>query len=461
MIILLILITLIMLLVNYILSYYDYMHPAVIFHLIFLLYEVVCLCGTSAYTITLHFSSIIVLTIGFFAITLANSISHRHRNGKTLYRTELKEIRIPKIYLRILVVLQLVSIVFFYQYLKRLVAAYGGSYGIAPESLSGMIKLYDTMTKFWVSIYKELAVPIPMAYRISNPICAGAEYIVFYGMVNNFLIKKRKVNKWEVTVLILMCVRIVMNGSRSPLFRIFTFMFLLVYVFNYRKGKIHKGNIKFLGRLVAATACFGVAMFLVLIIMGRTTNFTGISDQIFVYLGAPIVNLDTFIESNSIKIIGAMNRDALFGAHTFGGLYSYIGKLFRIPDINKTGNISSFAFSSNGREIGNVYTMFYKILYDFGYLGVFPITFIMGMYYCETYREILRKPKRNRVIDFRLLIYAYLFNDVVMSAFSNRFYETVFAAPFIKFIIMAWILDYFLIEKKVSFSARKVTIRNN
>lgn len=457
MIILLILLTLSLLLFNYVLSDKDYMHPAVVFHFIFLLYEIVCLCGTNAYAIELHINSVILFTSGFVAITLANIISHSYTVGKTGYRIELKEIRIPKVYFGVLLVFQMVSIIFFYIYLKRLASAYGASYGTAPSSLSGMIKLYDTMTKFWSSIYNELAVPIPMLYRISNPICAGAEYIVLYGMVNNFLIKKSKITICEILVLFLMCVRIVMNGSRSPLLRVFTFIFLLLYVFNYRRGRIRKGNMKFLRRLIIATAGFGVAMFLVLIIMGRTTNFTGISDQLFVYLGAPIVNLDTFLENNAIKIWGPMNRETLFGEQTFKGLYAYIGKLLKSSELRSISSISSFAFSNNGREIGNVYTMFYKLAYDFGYLGIFPITFVMGLYYCGTYRKIMKQwPRRKRIIDFRLLIYAYLFNDVIMSAFSNRFYETVFDAPFIKFVIMAWLIDYFLIENRKSFSVNPI-----
>ena len=101
-------------------------------------------------------------------------------------------------------------------------------------------------------------------------------------------------------------------------------------------------------------------------------------------------------------------------------------------------------------EIGNVYTMFYKIIYDFGFLGVVPFTLIMGIYYCETYRKI-KSEKSDKIVDIRLLIYAYLFNDIVMSSFSNRFYETVFAPPFIKFIIVVILLDAFPVEMRFSY----------
>lgn len=448
MILLLILITTFFLAINYVIADNDYMHPAVVFHLVFLLYESICLGGTLEYAITLHIKSTIVLIIGFIAITVANILSNKQGNKRLFVGIDINEIKIHKKYYYTIIMLQLISIAFFYVYLKRIAIAYGSSYGNMPGSLSEMIQLYDTLTKFWTKIFKKLSVPIPMAYRVTNPICVGAEYIVLYIMVNNFIGKKR-INIYSVVVLSLMCVRIVMNGSRSPLLRIFTYIFLLVYVLKYQRGQIQKGNKKFLWRIITASIGFGALMFLVLIIMGRSENLAGSGDQIFVYLGAPIVNLDLFMERNEVKLFGSLDSNSLFGAHTFGGLYSYIGKIFKFIYIPPIETIGTFEFSNNGREIGNVYTMFFKLVYDFGFIGVFIFTFIMGVYYCFSYHRIMKQPKKRKVIDFRLLVYAYLFNDVVMSAFSARFYETVFNAAFIKFLFMAWVLDIVFVEKKI------------
>lgn len=448
MIVLLIAVTLFGLLINYLLSNRDYMHPSVVFHLVFFVYEVVCLCGTSEYAISLHIKTVVVLLIGFMAITCAHIWSKRCSINNNRFEFRLLEIRIPKLYLRTLVFLQLVSIVFFFIYLKRLAEAYGQLYGTTPDTIGEMIKLYDTLTKFWGEIFTKLAVPIPMAYRITNPICAGAEYIVLYVMVNNYLLKKTKINTWEILILILMCTRIVMNGSRSPLLRIFTFVFVLVYILNYRRGRIRRGDLRFLGKLILAAAGFGVAMFLVLILMGRMASFTGIGDHLFVYLGAPIVNLDTVIETNSLKLFGPIDISAPLGAQTFKNLYNYAGKIFNIEQFRSIKSVGRFMFSNNGKEIGNVFTMFYPILYDFGFVCVFPFSFIIGIFYCKTYKKVLHRSNSNK-IDFRLMIYAYLFNDLVMSAFSNRFYATIFDAPFIKFIIVAWILDFFLLQRRI------------
>lgn len=165
-------------------------------------------------------------------MTTANLISHDMGKRKELCIIELKEIKVPKFYLMALIIMQVVSIVYFCRYIENLYIAYG----LEDVTLSKSIELYDILTKFLRDEYDALAVPIPMAYRITNPICAGAEYIVLYIMVNNFLVKK-KVDPLMILILGLMSFRIIMNGSRSPLLRIFTFVFLLLYVLSMKSGR--------------------------------------------------------------------------------------------------------------------------------------------------------------------------------------------------------------------------------
>ena len=366
-----------------------------------------------------------------------------------------QEIILSRYVLAGVIIAQIVSIVAFLIYLKRIALAYGAAYGNEPTTMSGMIQLYDTMTKFWQSIFTDLAVPIPMAYRILNPLCAGAEYVVLYVLANNYAVK-RKIGLLELGVLILMCIRIVMNGSRSPLFRAFTFVLVLLYILSYRQGKIKVGDLRLLGKVSIIVLIFAIVMLFMLVVMGRNSKFTDLADHLFVYLGAPIVNLDTFLQGNEIRFFGGLDERAPNGAQTFRALYLYVGKWLGVTDFQNIKSISVFAFSSNGLEIGNVYTMFYKIIYDFGYFGIIPLTMIMGLYYCIANKKVMRGSMPNRTIDFRLLIYSYLFNDVVMSAFSNRFYETVFDPVFIKLFIAAWLFDFLFLEHGLSKIKKRV-----
>ena len=116
---------------------------------------------------------------------------------------------------------------------------------------------------------------------------------------------------------------------------------------------------------------------------------------------------------------------------------------------DKVEKIGGFVFSNNGIEIGNVYTTYNVFAYDFGYFGVFPLIFVVALYYTSTYKKILCDTKSVKSIDFNLFIYAYLFNDLIMLPFSNRFYSTILDAPFIKTIILAWIMKCILFDKKI------------
>ena len=302
------------------------------------------------------------------------------------------------------------------------------------------------MTKFWEDTYAQLAVSIPMIYRLTNPLCGAAEYLLLYIGVHNFTVNK-KINPLYVVSVGLMIVRIVINGSRSPILRIITFAFCLLYVFYMRQGKQWRLNGRLIGIMAVSAAVLCVLMIALLFAMGRGEKGFDLFGYIFTYFGAPVVNLDTFLRNNDITFLHGVSDIPIFAAHILRGLYIYIDKILG-TNLFPISEIDFFTFSRNSIEIGNVYTMFYKIIYDFGISGVFWLTGLMALYYSLAYKRI-RTRISHHPIDFRLFIYAYLFNDLIMSAFSSRYYETVFDAPFIKLVPVVFILDKLIIEYHV------------
>ena len=70
------------------------------------------------------------------------------------------------------------------------------------------------------------------------------------------------------------------------------------------------------------------------------------------------------------------------------------------------------------------------------------------MLYSCAYRKIYNnKP-------FTIIIYAYLFNDLIMLIFSDRFYETVASIGFVKHLLVTFILYKVLIDKGVALEYR-------
>ena len=75
------------------------------------------------------------------------------------------------------------------------------------------------------------------------------------------------------------------------------------------------------------------------------------------------------------------------------------------------------------------------------FFGLYP--FIEIKYYILTYDRLFLI-KSNKIIDFRLFLYSYLINDLVMLIFSNRFFETILSIEFIRFYIFAAVIIYLL-----------------
>lgn len=437
------LILLVFLVLNFDLGGGDYLYPPFLFTFMFFVFCVICAIGASYYDVHLTALTVFTILLGIAVFTFIVPLFAG--NQKKAEKRELTYIRISNITCIMLIVLQLISIVFFIKYLRDLSAAYtdAGYTHLAATNLPGMIKLYDTMTKFWTTIFNELAVPVPMAYRITNPLCSAAEYMLLYIGVNNFILTKR-VNIYHLVVYLLMVVRIVLNGSRSPLLRVATFALVVFYILQYRRGRIRKGSYKLLGKIIVLAFLLIIAMFAMLALMGRSSGSGNIFGEIFVYAGAPIANLNIFINRYWKYFLTGCPQN-IWGGQTFGNLYQYIAKLTsRSITIDTYGK---FEFSG-GHEIGNVYTMFASVLYDFGIFGVVFIVAIMAFYYGYTYYKVMF-PVKSDPFDFRLFIYAYLVNDLIMSPFSNRFYQTVCDAPFIKLFIVSLILKYFMFDRRI------------
>ncbi len=430
------------LLLNFYLAEWDILHPTVVFSAMFTIYEIVCCISAAEFQLSIGFATVLVLTIGFSTMTLVHlALRFWNKKGKK------KDFEVP--YLKIwkgwyvfAILVELVTIYYFIVYLKSIAAAWGSG----GESLSSMIGLYDTMTKFWTEEFAKLNVTIPMVYRIGNPTTFAIGYICLYILVNNFVVK-RKIEILPAICVALMCVLIILNGSRSPLLRVFTMAFMLLYLLSYRKNGPMKISISLIRKLTIAAIVFVAAMILLLQLMGRDASNIGLKTYLFIYLGAPIANLDQFIKTHDIAWIGKLS--AYFGEYTFSAIYRYGAKLmhFTLPNSEV---LTKFVFSTTRVEIGNVYTMYQYLIYDFGVIGMIPFVALMFCYYIPTYHKLFQVQTK-RKLDFRLFVFAYLWNDLIMSPFSCRFYETTLDAPFLKLVLFAWVLDWIVVEHQIYF----------
>ncbi|WP_237585868.1 O-antigen polymerase [Actinobacillus pleuropneumoniae] len=411
------------------------MHPSILFVVPFLVFGVTSILGEEAYKIIFHEETLLVIVSSALIFTFITLLSQTVYKSKENLNFPLTEIIISKKVTLFFIVFFIVTQLAFIKYLEAISLAHFGYSG----SLGEMISLYDVMTKFWTEIFSELNVPIPLLYRIGNPITQGFGYLIVYIFIHNYVATKR-IDKLHLLIILLLCLNIILNGSRSPIFRIVTMMLITFYVLYNKQNNVRKGNIKFLLKSLLIVIFSGTFFIALLSLMGRE-NDLDMFHYIFIYVGAPLVNLDNYL---AFRPDGSYAT--IFGEQTFRGLYAYIAKIISDESLIFP-TIDQFTFSNNGLEIGNVYTTFYSFIYDFEYVGFIPLILIIALYYVFTYQRLKTRAIKTNKVHFSLFIYAYLFNDLIMLAFSNRFYTTVLDIGFIKIVIFSYICHLLFVHR--------------
>lgn len=427
--------------INYYIGKKDIFSPGFVFCGVFLFSEIVCILESQTFNLDFHYQTLLVLVVGFIAFTLVSWVSVKHYNSLNIVDLNraksgsLKSVHVNGLAVYLLIIIQIIVIGLFIGYLSSIATAYGQ----AELGLNGKIDLFDKLTKFLPDDFKALQVPVPFLYRVLNPIAEAGAYIVIYVVINNYCFSK-KLHLWTILPIILLCFQIILNGSRTPLFRIVTMMIFLVYMFRIKNSSAVVRK-RFVKGIIGLLGIVAISFIVILIIMGRGGTEMSLNRYLFIYTGAPLANLDIYLSAENIN-----HSSQLFAQQTFRNLYQYLEKLTGFSTFGAP-NILFFQTSPSGVEIGNVYTTFYQFFYDFGYIGVFVFTAIMAAFYNVMYLWLCKARNfLNGHMSYQLFIYSYLFNDLIMSIFSNRFYETILEPPFIKIAIISAGIVFFIVN---------------
>lgn len=189
-------------------------------------------------------------------------------------------------------------------------------------------------------------------------------------------------------------------------------------------------NGKVLVILVVSVAVFvGLLQFLS---FGRSGSIR-LKDYIGIYLGAPLANLDAYLQN------GHFGGSSPFGRMTFFCWYTYIGYKFGITDWMYTFDLP-FQMR-NGFDMGNVYTTFYSYIYDFGYIGMVLLVIAMAVISQVCYEKAALRGGVKYNWPW-LLIYSFISYQLLFSFFSNKFYEEVLTPGFITSFVYCAVAAY-------------------
>lgn len=429
--------------INFQITKKEYLHPSNIFYIVFILALFFNILVQEYYSIVFNDSMVFILLSSMGIFTIITAISNKIIISKNKKYFNNKKIIYFNQWISYLIIgIQLFTILYFYRFLSDLFLASHGYQGNIPE----LINNYDQILKFNSKLAAELNISPGKIYYYLKNFTDAIGYIALYLVIREYLLTKQ-INKINMLMVVNFIVFVSMQGSRSPLFKLITAGIIMWYFLYLR---INKRNIsfRFILRIITVLILVIPVSILFLYLSGRIGEDSQVDwiQYLFIYIGAPLLNLNNFLENNGMMLPISTH----FGEQTFYGLYAIIAKILGNSNLNIMYIIGedSWQYTSTGVDTGNVLTTFYPFVYDFGILGSLPIIILIASYYVFTHRKLLNN-NNNNIIDFSLFMYAYLINDLVMLVFSNRFFETILSIEYIRFFLFSWFLIKYINKQSI------------
>ena len=287
---------------------------------------------------------------------------------------------------------------------------------------------------------------IPFYLRLYIAIAQGVGYWTSYVFIRNIFFKKVELN---ALLLFAICfLGNLLSGSRGVAVCMILSFPANVLLQNYRNNKYaRKISIKKLF-LVIVIVLFGLWIFANSERwLGRATvSSWNAVDSLGAYCGAEIYNLDSFLKNTKIP------QANQFGALTLSSMLNSISKYL---GINYTRPTAYSFVHVNGHFMGNVFTMLYEPLYDFGYLGC-TILMILYAFLTQITYNLATNSVSNNSIPFSINFYGYLYPLLAVSFFAWWFGNYVISTVFIYIVITWWFCNYFFLKVRFTFKGRPI-----
>lgn len=341
---------------------------------------------------------------------------------------DIKVIKIEKWKKLLFLCFGLISMFLYYKWILNFM-------GKSWNELSDAINLYRK-----IKIFTNNEVTVPRLLSYSKYILISSGYFFVYILVNNFIAEK-KIDVYSFFIVIVSAITTMTNGGRGGsisfiLVGVADFIFLL----NKRCGFKNVFNINILIKMMIFFIIFLATFKTTGTLIGRTANnkksinAMNNFDYLAVYCGAEIKNLDTYLQEQHL------NKNTIVGQQTFSELIRWLGPKLGIS--NSYYSLDLPYRSINEFNLGNVYTMFYPYIYDFGYEGVVWLVALMSIITQIVY-EKCKKVRLKERPSLWVLIYSCLFSSLAFSFFSNQFYEQNFSRQAAINVIMWLVYIYF------------------
>lgn len=442
MVYLLLIILLVLFIVSFFINKKNIVAPAFIFSFGFVMQAIFVVFYAKKWELGLHLNTFLVIVLGVAEFVIISYIVHLVCNSirKRKNKNELEEKKQDKSlenieskveYLKINIILEILYLIFMLiisgVYLYFIVKSVNGSFETISTIFEAMSK-YDNLSKFSAE-----TVSLPFIITNLEELVIASGYWFIYVVINNFLSNK-KINIIEILIIVVSIVSSMLNGSRTIAFMIM-FAAITMFIILMQKKK-NKNNILTL-KLVKNIVILGCVFIAIFYFSAQAWGRVSKEDKMYyfaIYCGAQVKNLDIFLQEKDY-----VKNSAIWGSQTFYSIIQTLGQKIGFSDFQDYRLDLPFR-NVNGLNLGNVYTTFYPYIYDFGYIGEFILVLIMAVISQIAY-EFAKNTKLKKSPRLSILIYSNIVNCLILSFFSNKFYENIISMAMFKKIVFWTILN--------------------
>lgn len=416
----------------------DILSPSLIASIMFMISTFVAALNMRIWGVTIHSKTIIVILSTLMSFGLGEFLTRFIFYNKERYNAKIENI--PNAIIiesKKLFVIFIFFLIGFLGYLSttiQLAKLAGWKHGVGLIDYAHYVRLHP-------EIYG-----VPAFERFFNwwkNFCKIFVFVISFIFLRNYILNKVKKYFYLIFIVFYFLFNF-LSGGRAELIDYFIFIcFIAICFYMHTKSWNSKYYYKVIKTILKATFLF-LVIFLIAGNLRSKNVFGRVWRVLSLYIGESIPLLDNYL-------MNPRAPDSLFGENTLFGIYRFLRKFSdSIPYLYAPYEFTTFI---NG-ESGNVYTMIRRYHEDFGYLGLFALSFFISSVYTFC---LITVRKKN---DWRLMIYAMCFSPIINISIEERLFIYIVDIGYIAILIISIGVFYFVIGKNKS-NLKKIFLYKN
>ena len=448
----LLLIELLLWLCAFALSQKDILAPSVMMCNMFIISTVFALINVDNWEVNYQVETFLIISTGItvflagvlFSHFLFQNVHISVSHYKSDINTNNDDSQIQTWKLVILVCIGIVSIIWYFFEIRRIVGAYG--YNVLNVFASYRIITTYILANRSDSTIQMTSFLLNQLVRLTYSAGYAAAYILIKYRVrkNSQTQKPRKIN-----VILLRCILVLsivpgfMGAERNQFLQLLVAIMVFYYVLWHQEhGWARDISWKFI-RIGLVGVVVGIPVFYQLLrLVGRSTALSAFESG-SVYIGSSIPLLNMYIENPA-------QPPRVFGEESLLGIHQFL-KNIGVDTYVKNRHLEFRHLNSYTES--NIYTFFRRPLHDFGLVGMYIFVVLIAIFFGWFYYGKIKNKRQTKSLDYWTIMYGYFFYWIVYSSIDQRSISYIATTPIMNIAAML-IVYWILVSKKARMAVR-------